>query len=687
MINETKQQEIEHLTRLYQLIEQKYKNVSDSASSDASELTEMKKYIWDNLSEMDSAEKALNRAQMYDIKSTSENTLSIKKNLEKILKSPYFARIDFQAEGEELLPVYIGIRGFLEDISKQVLIYDWRAPISSVFYDFEKGTAHYKAPKGSIIGELLLKRQYKTNHDTLEYMIESSVSVDDEILQKELSSTSDEKMKNIVATIQKEQNAIIRNEDAHVLIIQGAAGSGKTSIALHRIAFMLYRFKHTIQSSDMLVLSPNKVFSDYISNVLPELGEDNIQEIGFEEIALEILGHKYTFQNFSAQVSSLLDHDDAAFKNRIEYKASVPFMKELTKYLQTLEDNYFTPRQIKIKNVVLPKEKIISYMQGLSTMSLKSKMEKTGKDLSQKMKTLFLKHHLEWEISYDVRIKREIRDMFLFKNEMEIYRHFFNLKDVPELFSLLNKNTLEYSDVFPLALCKLYFEDIPDYQYVKHLLVDEMQDYTPVQYQVLKKLFPCKMTILGDSYQAVNPYSASSLAKIQSVFPDSQGITLCKSYRSTLEIVEFAQSISPNPDIIPMERHGEKPLLLFCKNENDQFKKLRSMILEFSESTYTNLGIICRTQSMAESFYHVLKDLPNVHLLDFSSNHFEEGIIITTSHMSKGLEFDQVFIPNVSKNEYQTEIDRKLLYVASTRAMHKLDLSYIGSLSDLIPIS
>lgn len=685
MINKTKEEEILFLNKLRDLIEIKYKTVVESHTSTNQEIAQMKSYFWDNIADMDGAEKNANRMQILDVSVTNENTEMILKGLEKLRKSPYFARIDFQDAKEELL-VYIGIRGFRNDVGYETIVYDWRAPVSSLFYDSEIGSASYNAPEGIVEGVVTLKRQYKIVNGHMEYMIESNVGIDDEILQKELSSTSDEKMKNIVATIQKEQNAIIRNEDANVLIIQGAAGSGKTSIALHRIAFMLYRFKHTIQSSDVLILSPNKVFANYISNVLPELGEDHIQEIGFEEIANGILGSKVKFQTFAQQVAYLLDTNDEAMKKRIEYKSSVTFYIELKEYLERFEEDYFKAHDIKLQGIKLSANQIVAFLNKIPKMPLKDKITKMKKDIPSKIKLFFSHKGLEWKAEYVELIKKEIQSMFPFKNANEIYANFYARNNQPHLYQKLEKNKLEYSDVFPLAYTKMFFEKVEDYGYVKHLLIDEMQDYTPIQYAVINQLFRCKMTILGDAYQAVNPYSAASIGKIRAVFENSKCVTLCKSYRSTIEIAEFAQSISPNPDIIPVERHGERPGVIGLVTNEEQIDAIRKLILEFRQSEYTNIGIICRTSKMADELYRNLQEIEGVHLLDFSSTEFEDGIIITSAHMSKGLEFDQVLIPNVSDEEYQSEMDRKMLYVACTRAMHKLTLSYVGEISKWLKI-
>lgn len=234
---------------------------------------------------MDHTEKVSVRQSINQVAIPGENAVAKKKRLRKLLESPYWGRIDFIEEDENKSnPIYIGIYSFFDETLNTNTIHDWRAPISAMYYDFELGEAYYEAPSGRIEGNILLKRQYRIRNGKMEFMLENSVNIHDDILQKELSKSSDEKMKNIVATIQRDQNVIIRNETSRALIIQGVAGSGKTSIALHRIAFLLYRFKETITSKDILIISPNKVFADYISNVLPELGEEKIPEMGMEEL-------------------------------------------------------------------------------------------------------------------------------------------------------------------------------------------------------------------------------------------------------------------------------------------------------------------------------------------------------------------------------------------------------------------
>jgi len=282
----------------------------------AEEIKARKEYMWEARRDMDHIEKIAVRQTTEQTLDSAEVLKTQQNKLLKLMRSPYFGRFDFRREGKELgMPIYIGVHHFRDEAAHETLVYDWRAPISSMFYDFETGPAHYQAPAGEIAGQLTLKRQMRIRDGEMEFVLESGVNIVDDVLQEELSrANNDEGMMNIAATIQRDQNAIIRNDDAHTLIIQGVAGSGKTSIVLHRIAYLLYRFKDTLSSDDILIISPNRVFADYIGNVLPELGEEQVAEIGMEDLASELLDHQYRFQTFFEQTAALLEKEDEALK-------------------------------------------------------------------------------------------------------------------------------------------------------------------------------------------------------------------------------------------------------------------------------------------------------------------------------------------------------------------------------------
>lgn len=316
VFNETEKQEKEYLQKILSIIHATINNTDKSVKDHVDTLQEYKDYLWSN-KDIDPHEIRSMRESILNHFALGENVIDKRKRLGRILDIPYFGRIDFKEEkdGSQTIPVYIGIHTFYDSISRTNLIYDWRAPVSSMFYDHELGEASYTSPNGEVNGKISLKRQYRIRKGRMEYMIESSLTVHDDILQKELSANADDKMKNIVTTIQREQNQIIRNEEAPVLIIQGVAGSGKTSIALHRIAYLLYTLKGNISSRDILIISPNKVFADYISNVLPELGEETVPETSMEQILSELLENKYKYRNFFDQVTELLENHPGILSN------------------------------------------------------------------------------------------------------------------------------------------------------------------------------------------------------------------------------------------------------------------------------------------------------------------------------------------------------------------------------------
>ncbi|WP_324679511.1 HelD family protein [Hymenobacter sp. GOD-10R] len=679
-MNATESEEREYLEEIKEKLELAIRRVDDAVKQFSDELRQKKQYIHEHQSGMDDADMVAAGQSINRMAFTGEAAVSRKRKLIKLGQSPYFGRIDFVTSGKVKSPVYIGVHSFLDERQRLNLIYDWRAPIASMFYDFELGEASYTTPSGTIQGTIELKRQYKIRDGRMEFMIENGVNIHDDVLQRELAKSSDDKMKNIVATIQRDQNAVIRNETAPVMVIQGVAGSGKTSIALHRIAFLLYRYRESIAAKDILIISPNKVFADYISNVLPELGEEHIPEMGMEELAADLLDNRYTFQTFSDQVSALLEKHDLAFIERIRFKSSFDFLSKLNQYLIHIENNYFTVSEIKVGKTVVPRSLVLERFKAYHRVPILKRFALVAEDIRAHVRGAAGRKLTGQE---KATIGEAIPRMFKFHQVLDLYRDFYRWIGRPELFRIDHPMTMEYADVFALIYLRLRLEGITTYDQVKHLLVDEMQDYTPVQYAVLSRLFLCRKTILGDVSQTVNPYSASSAETIERVFPQADVVKLYRSYRSTVEITAFAQRITPNPDLIPLERHGPEPIVAHYNSQNEELEAIKELITAFQRSGNNSLGIICKTQRQAARAYEVLQ-APNVHLLTSESRSFQEGIIITTAHVAKGLEFDAVIVPFASAHNYKTEVDKSMLYVACTRAMHELTLTYSGAVTTFL---
>lgn len=677
MTNETLQDEKEYLEEIKEQLTLAIRRVDGSVKQFSDELREKKEYIHEHQSGMDEADMVAAGQSINRMAFTGEAAVTRKRKLLKLGQSPYFGRLDFAAAGQAAAPVYIGIYSFFDEQRRANLIYDWRAPISSMFYDFELGEAFYTTPSGTVRGTIELRRQYKIRDGRLEFMLDSDVNIHDDVLQRELAKSSDDKLKNIVATIQRDQNAVIRNEAAAVMVIQGVAGSGKTSIALHRIAFLLYRYRETIAASDILIISPNKVFADYISNVLPELGEEHIPELVMEELAADLLENRYRFQTFFEQVSALLEQHDPAFIERIRFKSSFDFLSQLNQFLLHMENSYLRFQDLRVGSTVVPKAIIEQKFRTYHRVPLLGRFALVAQDVRD-----YVRHAAGRKLSGREKgtIGEALNRMFRFHNVLDIYRDFYRWVGRPELLRLEPGAPLEYADVFALIYLRIRLEGISAYAHVKHLLIDEMQDYTPVQYAVLSRVFTCRKTILGDVSQTVNPYSASSAETIERVFPQADVVRLYRSYRSTLEITAFAQRIVPNPHIIPLERHGPAPALVRCPGPEAELDTIKQLLEAFHGSGNQSLGIICKTLPQAEQVYEALQ-APNIHLLTDESSSFQEGVIITTAHLAKGLEFDEVIVPFASAQNYRTEVDKSMLYVACTRAMHQLTLTHTGELT------
>ena len=675
--NQTEKQEKEYLKQIISFLKKVIGNTDASVKDHVDTLAEYKDYIWSN-KDIDPHEIRSMRESILNHFALGESVINKHKRLTKILAIPYFGRIDFleKKENSKVMPIYIGIHTFYDPESRATLIHDWRAPVSSMFYDHELGEAGYRSPSGEIKGVISLKRQYRIRGGKMEFMIESALTVHDDILQKELSSNADDKMKNIVATIQREQNQIIRNEDIRTLIIQGVAGSGKTSIALHRIAYLLYTFRDSISSKDILIISPNKVFSDYISNVLPELGEETVPETSMEQILSGVLEHKYKYQTYFGLVNELLEKPSSSLIDRIAYKASFGFISELDKFILHIENTYFKAADVKLtKYITIPAPFIEEQYLRFNRYPIRRRFDAMADYMLDMLK---IQYAFTVTTAGRNLLKKEIRLMFAGNNDIQVYKDFFKWTNNPGMFKMRKGHTLEYSDLAPLAYLHLALEGNGNQPFrVKHLLIDEMQDYSPIQYKVIQKLFPCRKTVLGDAGQSVNPYGSSTAETIQKSLTASEIMKLCKSYRSTFEITDFAQKIHPNAELEPVARHGEKPQILQFGSAVEELSGIMGLISTYRKSGYKSLGIICKTEQQAREMADMLKSYANdISFLSSQSSAFVQGIVITSAHMAKGLEFNEVIIPQTDERNYRSEIDKSMLYVAVTRAMHRLTLTF-----------
>lgn len=668
--------EIAHLAEINGKLAAALKEANANIEHADKEYMDVKRYMVEYRGEIDPREMFQTELALKQIDMTGAFVVGIQEKLTKLKASPYFARIDFRAKNSQTAAkYYIGRFAFSHE--NELLICDWRAPVATMFYDCEIGPASYDAPSGRIEGELTRKRQFKIKDGTIEYALESAIHIQDTILQRELSHTSDEKMKSIIATIQKEQNQIIRSEKTETVIIQGVAGSGKTSIALHRIAFLLYRFKDRLTARNITILSPNQVFGDYISNVLPELGEEPIYELSFADIATVQLDGNMRFE----PDKDPLETNDAPWAERARFKSTLDFVKLADAYLQRMpqilcEFTVYTFGRFTVK---------ADWIQGRLTAyakhPLKRRFEMIADDIHDRFRT---DNVMEEELPKRKTILAALKKMLNIKDTLSLYKDFYKRMNIPNMFVMPAKKTLEWADVYPYLYFRAALEGLRESTVIRHLVIDEMQDYTPIQYAVINQLFKCQKTILGDFGQRINPNHLHTLADIRQLYDGIEIVELNKSYRSTREIIEFAKKIQPVDKLEPIERHGDLPALIGCDDERDEIFQIQTIIDRFRSSRYVTLGIITKTNRRAKQLYDLLSKDHDVHLITPESANFNDGVSITSVRMSKGLEFDEVVVPDADHETYTTEYDRSLLYIACTRAMHKLTLLHTGEQSELL---
>lgn len=688
-------EELQHLMTVQKIIREQIDEVENSLGNSKEDIMKQKRYLWENIYELDPEEIASNRQSISEEHDTFEMRESKKRLLLKLQDNTYFGRVDFVYEGdseEEAEVLYIGLGGLRSKSGIITYVYDWRAPISSMYYDYDIGPASYEAPMGTIGGYIIKKRQLKVRKGNLEYALDSGLKIDDEILQKELSGNGSIKMRNIVATIQKEQNSIVRDQTSTIMLVQGVAGSGKTSIALHRIAFLLYQNRSNLNSSDILIISPNNIFADYISNVLPELGEQNISEVSFDEIAQHEMKGICKYETKYEQMEYIIkcrDESDERIE-RIRFKGSIQFLEEMKKYVEALDKQFvefdsYTLNGYKVEGSLLKK----LYEGIFSTKAPIERLDMIGDRIADMYEN---DNNAIISVSSRNDIKQSIRGMAKTSNVLENYRDFIctlSSKYDVEQDDYISDNYLQYEDVFPVVLLKfmLYGKQNPQFARIKHVIVDEMQDYSMVQYEILSLLFKCKMTILGDVNQVVDKSNDLVLENVQKVFNEKVSlIKMMKSYRSTFEISEFCRKLCSLEDAESFERHGKVPVFQDCESYDGMVKRVQEKIDETDLSQITTAVVICKSSEAAETIYSSLEDeyKEKCYLMNKQDADFHEGFIITNSYLVKGLEFDNVIVPDVTEAEYQTERDRQILYIACTRALHELDILYYGTRSKFL---
>lgn len=763
------QEEQERVTGITRQLSTHIRLLSEELGLHRTDVVDMRKDFWEEVtvnfsSPDDLGETSTSLRQQAQILNERERhhlqSSKALKKYKKLVVSPYFGRIDFSESADAAADkIYLGIGSLMED-NGTFLIYDWRAPISSLYYDGAPGPASYDTPGGLITGNMELKRQFVIDNGEIEVMFDTGVTIGDELLQQVLSHSADDRMKSIVATIQKEQNAVIRNDRSRMLVVQGAAGSGKTSAALQRVAYLLYKYREVLQADQMLLFSPNPLFNSYVSTVLPELGEENMQQTTFQMYLEHRLGQEFQLEDVFNQTESLLnapDGPEASIRRAgITYKSSVSFLDVIRRYVNLLEHEgmMFKPLMFQGRAVVGKEEmerQFYSYDPGiklanrielmtgwlLKRIAAFSIEERSASWVDDQIE---LMDNSDYQRAYnmmrrkggghndsfdDFETEKIMLARYIVSQRLKPLRgwtkrgRFVDVKGLysrlfadRELMDSLNSsqvlpdvwddicsftlatiagNELAYEDATPFLYLKELSQGFRTNTLIRHVIVDEVQDYSPFQLEFMRRLFPrAKMTVLGDLNQAIYAQGEvlGDLAGLVSIYGEenTEVISLTRSYRSTYEIVEFTRAMIPGGEkIVPFNRRGEEPLLTVVDSEDDLLASVEQDVLSLHAQGYHYVAVICKTAEESARVYNELQSRLPVRLVTKETPNFQKGTLVLPAYLAKGVEFDAVIIYDGSAEKYGREHERKLFYTACTRAMHLLHIYSLGQPNPFLP--
>lgn len=701
------------------------------------------------------------------------------KNLSKLMESkeqPYFARIDFREYKREEESYYIGKFGLGDSKTGDEIVIDWRAPIADLYYSGTQGEAYYQSPVGVINGQLSLKRKFLIKSEELkdafdeginEIILKSGVesgegsALIDEFLRINLEESVSNKLKDVVATIQKEQNNIIRANKNSAIIVQGSAGSGKTTVALHRLAYLLYKYKNKLSGDDILVIAPNKLFLDYISELLPNLGVDKVKQKTFEETAIEILNLKgkiYTKDKKLACILENADKDELKYVvNSSKLKGSMPFKVMMDRYIKILEREDLNIDDIKVENYLLfevseikrlyskdlvnyPLNKRKTEIKRYFTLKINEKIlniidkidfsyeyqiariKKTMEDGPERRKKLIEIYEERDKRKEEIRIKSkeafdEYFDNWQQVDTKELYYEFFSNREtfgeitsgkIPdslyafmlnELENNMKNGIIDSDDLTSMLYLKFMIDGVPDKYKYQHIVIDEAQDYSLFQLIAIKFMaYQNSFTIVGDIGQGIYYYKGIEDWKkvIEEVFQGEGEYTpLTQSYRSTVEIIEFANVVLKKQKnalqpALPVLRHGKAPQVIEYNSDKEFSSYLDEIVKEVEGIGKRSVAIIGRTYEECKKIKDVLKKNSKYSwdLVKDTDKTLKLEKIIIPSYMTKGLEFDCSVIYNCNDINYtENELDKKILYVALTRSLHLQYVFYNGNLSNLVKAS
>ncbi len=614
------------------------------------------------------------------------------KELTVLKSSPYFGKVTFREEDYGIEDIYIGRFGVTLEETFEPLIIDWRAPISALFYSNSGTIGQYNSPEGEITASILGRVQYIIKRGKLEGLFNSNIDIKDDILQMVLSKNSSDKLKDIVMTIQQEQNEIIRQDKNKILVVDGVAGSGKTTIALHRVAYLIYNYRNLLENK-VLILGPNRIFIDYISNVLPTLGETGVFQTTFLDLALDLVDVDDVID--TKDVMERILNKDKDFEKKVIYKRSLRFMEDLDKLVIKLEeDSYFNDGVFFRDKVIATKEEIKAmFTKDFTSLPLFRRSKKIKRILFSRIRDVRDEEFRSIEMRYkekkkeftpeelilhinDLEFKRklEIRELVRDVIEVKATLSYLDGKNIEKIYEEFNGNK-EYTeeDLVAILYLKAKLMGLRLNREIKHLVIDEAQDYSPLQFIVLKELVNTKsMTIVGDSNQQLIPIgSNSSLSSIKDIFSEDsvEMFKLNKSYRSTKEIMEYSNMYIDDISIVPMVRTGDSVNEILVKDEKEIKEYIIELATSLKKKNLENIAIITKNLSQSKYIYDLLKEDISLKLIDKENLHIAEGTMIMPSYYAKGLEFDGAII---IEEDIQERYKDNLMYIMCTRALHNL---------------
>lgn len=619
------------------------------------------------------------------------------KELTILKESPYFGRVTFNdLEFDQKDTLYVGRFGVTPEGSYEPVIVDWRAPVASLFYHGSLGEASYTSPDGPIKCDIEGRRQIIVKKGELKGVFDSAIDVKDDILQMVLSNNSSDKLKDVIMTIQQEQDEIIRKERTSNIVVNGVAGSGKTTIALHRVAYLLYNYRKELEDK-VLILGPNGIFMEYISQVLPSLGEVGVKQETFASFALKEMDSELYIMSFDKYLEKILS-EDKEFIEDAKYKNSYEIIEDLDNLVKEMDKDYFHVEDVKyFSDLVISKEEIEEmFNKHYEYMPLFRRSEKIKRIILSKIKDK--RDEKVWELNEEIRKEKEKltpEELLIEENNLEFRRKlrireivkevmdsrakldsWISREDVLDIYDRFNGNKKEYTinDLAPILYLAIKLEGKKATKDYRHVVIDEAQDYSPLQFKVVRELTGTKyFTVVGDVNQRLIKYSdLAPMMELGKIFDDvnPEIYNLNKSYRSTYEIMEYANKYLDEDRIIPIVRHGKLVEEIEFHNNEELSESIIESLKEFSNEGLESIAIITRDKEELEKVYNLISN--KVHLVKFDNEDvlYKGGNVIIPSYFAKGLEFDGVII--VDNGSSKDENEDLIKYIMSTRALHRL---------------